>query len=374
VVIASRARLSAYAIALGAILGVVDSGQSLVLGKSIGVNLPWPAVLASNVLYWAAFGALVPLVVFVASRFRLDSAPRYRNVVVHCVAGVLFPIAHAGLYIVLAVFAPPLQGDFRLKFVGTVRDYIAAEFIAYWAIVGGFYAVHYYRESQRRQLAAARLEATLTETRLDALRSQINPHFLFNTLNSISTLTLRGEHNGAVEMLSRLSDLLRVALDDSCPQEVSLSRELEFLERYMAIQRIRFADRLTVCQRIAPDTRDALVPSLILQPLAENAIRHGIDAHCGIGVVTIEAERENGSLRLRVSDSGPGFPIDGMPTAARLGVGLSNTLARLEQLYGSGQHMLFGRSESGGGTVTITIPFRTVDMANDCAVGAFEIR
>jgi LytS/YehU family sensor histidine kinase len=117
---------------------------------------------------------------------------------------------------------------------------------------------------------------------------------------------------------------------------------------------------LTVCHRIGDDTEHALVPSMILQPLAENAIRHGIDAHCGAGVITVESERRNGTLHLRVSDSGPGFPSEGPPVMARLGVGLSNTRARLEQLYGARQEIVFGRSDQGGGTVTVSIPFRTV--------------
>jgi signal transduction histidine kinase len=365
-----RARLWAYVIALGGLFGVVDSSQSYFLGKIIGIDLPLRMILSSNVIYWVAFGILVPPVVLVAERIRLDGPARWSRIAAHCVGGVLFSIAHATLYVTLMSFVPGISrmpafsGTFSATLFRIIREYSASEFLVYWAIVGALYALHYYRESQRRQIAAARLQTTLTETRLEALRSQINPHFLFNTLNSISTLALRGEHTATVEMLERLSDLLRVSLDDRCPQEVSLSRELEFLDRYLAIQRVRFADRLTICQKIAPETHDALVPSMILQPLAENALRHGIDVHCGAGTITIEAERQNGALQLRVSDSGPGFPSESR-TAARLGIGLSNTHARLEQLYGTRQQIVFGRSEGGGGTVTITIPFRTDTSAED---------
>jgi LytS/YehU family sensor histidine kinase len=354
-----RTRLWGLGIALGALLGTVDSCQSYYLGRTVGVHLPWTRVLASNVIYWAVFAALVPAVFSLAERVRLDGRLRLSRIAVHCAAAVVFSVAHVAVWLVLTVLLPSFS-DHRVRFVSAIRDYAAAEFLSYWAIVSAFYALHYYHEAQQRQRAAAELQTTLAEARLEVLRSRMNPHFLFNTLNSISTLALKGDHEATVEMLARLSELLRVSLDDSCPHEVPLSRELEFLERYFAIQRVRFADRLTVRQYIGDDTEHALVPSMILQPLAENAIRHGIDAHCGAGVITVESERRNGTLHLRVSDSGPGFPGEGAPVLGRLGVGLSNTRARLEQLYGAHQEIVFGRSDQGGGTVTVSIPFRTV--------------
>lgn len=350
-------RLWMLGIAFGALLGAIDSWQSYYLGQAVGVRLPWWRVLASNVSYWAVLAALAPAVVFLAKRVRVDGRIRIAPVAVHCLAGVVFGPVHAALSIALLALLP-WYDNLLAMFVGTVRDYIAADFLTYWAIVIAFYAVHYYYEAQQRERAAAQLRATLTEARLEVLRSRMNPHFLFNTLNSISTLALKGDNDATVEMLARLSELLRVSLDERCPHEVSLSRELELLDRYLAIQRVRFADRLTVCQRIGDDTHDALVPSMILQPLAENAIRHGIDANCGAGTVTIESERHNGTLRLRVSDSGRGFADAGAVSSGR-GLGLSTTRARLEQLYGAQQQIVFGRSEQGGGTVTVTIPYHT---------------
>jgi len=347
-------------IALGALLGVVDSWQSYYLGNAVGIRLPFLRVLVSNTIYWMVFAVLVPPVIAFAKRVRLDGRLRLSRLAVHAVAGVVFGIVHAAVWVVLTGLLPTFN-DHLARFVTTVRDYIAAEVLTYWAIVIAFYAMHYYHESQQRERDAAKLQMTLAEARLEVLRSRMNPHFLFNTLNSISTLALKGDNDATAEMLARLSELLRVSLDERCPHEVSLSHELELLDRYLAIQRVRFADRLTVCQRIGDDTQDALVPSMILQPLAENAIRHGIDAHCGAGTVTIESERRDGSLHLRVSDSGPGFPNEA--SIGRLGVGLSNTRARLEQLYGERQRIVFGRSEQGGGTVTVTIPYHTDEVA-----------
>ena len=355
-----NAGIWALVIVLGAMLGALDACQSYFLGKAIGIHIPLTLIFVSNVSYWAVFGGLVPAVFVLAAKVRLDGPLRLMPIAVHCVAGIVFSVSHVALFTALTELLPSLSIGYRAKFVSVTRDYAAAEFLSYWAIIAVFYALHYYHEAQRRQQAAAQLQMTLTETRLEVLRSQMNPHFLFNTLNAISTLALKGEHDATAEMLARLSELLRLSLDERCPHEVPLSRELGFLERYLAIQRVRFADRLTVRQRIGDDTEHALVPSMILQPLAENAIRHGIDAHCGAGVITVESERRNGTLHLRVSDSGPGFPSDGVPLMPRLGVGLSNTRARLEQLYGTGQEIVFGRSEQGGGTVTVSIPFRTV--------------
>jgi two-component system, LytTR family, sensor kinase len=364
---ARRVRLLALGIALGALLGAVDSWQSYYLGQAVGVHLPFRRVLAANVTYWAVLAALIPAVVWLARRVRLDGQIRIARIAVHCFAGVVFGPVHAAVSTALLAFFP-WYSDLLAMFLGTVRDYIAADFLTYWAIVIGYYAVHYYHESQRRQRAEAQLQMTLAEARLEVLRSRMNPHFLFNTLNSISTLALRGDNDATVEMLARLSELLRVSLDERCPHEVSLARELELLDRYLAIQRVRFADRLTVCHRIGDDTHDAMVPAMILQPLAENAIRHGIDAHCGAGTVTIESERHNGTLRLRVSDSGPGFAGEGAASIGRLGIGLSNTRARLEQLYGAEQQIVCGRSAQGGGTVTVTIPFHTTVVAAASAV------
>ena len=209
-------------------------------------------MLASNAIYWAVFAALMPAVFDLAQRVRLDGGFRISRIAMHGLAAIVFSVAHVSVWLVLTVLLPSFS-DHRVRFVTTIRDYAAAEFLSYWAIVIAFYALHYYHEAQRRQRAAAELQTTLAEARLDVLRSRMNPHFLFNTLNSISTLALKGDNDATVEMLSRLSELLRVSLDERCPHEVSLSRELEFLDRYLAIQRVRFADRLTICQ-ISPTT------------------------------------------------------------------------------------------------------------------------
>jgi two-component system LytT family sensor kinase len=181
--------------------------------------------------------------------------------------------------------------------------------LTYWAIVGMYLALHY-----------SNMRTSLAEARLAALRAQLNPHFLFNTLNAISTLALKGDQPAVTETIGRLSGLLRAALDEHT-EEISLTREMEFLDDYVAIQQIRFADRLCVEKRIAPDTGDGLVPTMILQPIVENAIKHGVNAQRGSGHVDISAVRNNGSLIIEVRDSGPGFraaTASGWRTPARV--------------------------------------------------------
>jgi two-component system LytT family sensor kinase len=228
--------------------------------------------------------------------------------------------------------------------------------LTYWTSVGAFYAFHYYQKARQQELTAVQLQASLTEARLQMLRCQLNPHFLFNTLNAMSVLVLKGEQETVMEMLVRLSDLLRMTLDETRPQKVPLEEELTLVDRYLAIQAVRFENRLTIERHVAPETAAALVPSMILQPVLENAIEHGVAAECGPSWIAIQTSRENGRLRLEVSDSGPGFH-SALPARSGQGIGLVNTRARLEQLYGANQRIEYGRSASGGAAVTIVIPF-----------------
>jgi sensor histidine kinase YesM len=184
---------------------------------------------------------------------------------------------------------------------------------------------------------------------------QLNPHFLFNTLNAISVLALKGDRQNVVRMLARLSDLLRLALENA-EQVVPLSEELVFLQPYVEIEQVRFRDRLQVVQDIDPDTLDAEVPSLFLQPIVENAVRHGIAQRPGPGLIEIRARRAGDTLALEVLDTGPGFG-DG-PDLARGGVGLANARARLEQLYGRAQRLELLTAPSGGAMVRVVLPFR----------------
>jgi LytS/YehU family sensor histidine kinase len=235
------------------------------------------------------------------------------------------------------------------------------EMMAYWAIAGVYSAVKYHGEAQERTLKASRLDAQLAEAQLQALQRQLHPHFLFNTLNAISALMHR-DVEAADQMLSRLSDLLRIALDQRGQQEVALKDELEFLQKYLEIEQARFGDRLTVEFSIDPETLDAQVPNLILQPLVENSIRHAVAVRIEPGHIAVKARRVEGVLELSVRDNGPGMPPGRLASPAR-GLGLSNTRSRLERLYGAAQHLTFAEPPGGGLIVTVSLPFREEEVA-----------
>jgi signal transduction histidine kinase len=223
----------------------------------------------------------------------------------------------------------------------------------YGAILAIGNSLNYYRQFRERELISAQLESKLAQTQLQVLKMQLQPHFLFNTLNAISAL-IHQDVELADRMIARLGDLLRATLDNASQQEVAFKNELDFIEPYLEIEKARLGTRLTVHLRIDPEVMDAQVPNLILQPLVENAIRHGIANRPGPGQIRIEAGRENGLLRLAIKDSGPG--INGAPVAK--GIGLANTRARLEKLYGSEHRLDLGNDPEGGFRVVITIPFR----------------
>ncbi|HKP47454.1 MAG TPA: histidine kinase [Pyrinomonadaceae bacterium] len=224
--------------------------------------------------------------------------------------------------------------------------------LTYWAVIGLSHAISYYRKYREREIRASQLQAQLARAELDALRMQLQPHFLFNTLNTISVL-MKENVQIADQVLLRLSDLLRLSLKSNGTHEVPLRDELEFLRNYLEIEQTRFQDRLTVRYEIDEQTIDAQVPNLILQPLVENAIRHAVAPKPGKSTVEIRAARRNGKVELQVRDDGPGLPavINGH------GIGLSNTRARLEKLYGSSHTFELTQANGRGLQVTVTLPF-----------------
>ena len=204
-------------------------------------------------------------------------------------------------------------------------------------------------------MRAAQLESQLAQAQLQALKMQIHPHFLFNTLNAISSL-MHTDVEAADRMMTRLSDLLRLTLDGAAKQMVTLKEEMDYLDHYLEIEKIRFGDRLTVRLNIAPETLDARVPTLILQPLVENAIKHGIAPHAAAGRVEVTAQKKNGNLHLQVKDNGSGFDKSG-ERSFQEGLGISNTRLRLQKLYGTSFQFDISNGATEGAVVAVSFPF-----------------
>jgi sensor histidine kinase YesM len=277
--------------------------------------------------------------------------------VIHLVASLAACLSYVLIRAAVGQLQNPLLG-MTSTFWGTVRNLLLKNallnLLIYWIIVCVSLAFDYYRKFRDRELRAADLERRLAEARLMALQMQLNPHFLFNTLHTISAL-MHKDVEAADSMVARLSDLLRLALENTDANEVPLEQELDFLRRYLEIEQTRFGDRLAVNLDIAPETLTVPVPNLLLQPLVENAIRHGIEPHRRPGTITLRATRDGDWLRLQVSDNGGGVPAG---LAIQEGVGLANTRSRLQHLYGAAHRFDCARSAEGGFEVRVAVPFR----------------
>jgi two-component system, LytTR family, sensor kinase len=321
-----------------------------------------PTWLVPTVARWllcaALWFAVTPLILPLAKRFPIDRRSWFKSSLLHIFAGVSLSIVLLFIYTVLArAFGldSPRQ-TLLASFRGLIVASIHAEILTYWMVIGLSQTIDYYRKYRERELRASQLETKLAKAQLDALRMQLNPHFLFNTLNSISVL-MADDVKSARRMLTRLSDLLRSSLASDETHEVTLKEELDFLQNYLDIEQTRFQDRLTVRMQIEPGVLDARVPNLLLQPLVENAIRHGIAPRANEGVIEIQATRYNGMVQLKVSDNGVGFGLKTEEVFAR-GIGLSNTRERLNQLYGSAHRFHIVTGTGAGFKVVIAIPFR----------------
>lgn len=299
------------------------------------------------------------LITRITSRWRLT----LRSLGVLFIIGLLFSFVHAAVYLLYSIFLLPASflstpitslPDFVKTFAGLNH---AWRFLSFGFLVGVSYAYDYYHLSIKRGRHEAELQAELSESKLQVLKMQLHPHFLFNTLNAIDVL-IDENPVSAKETLAHLSDLLRLTLENIQTQEVPLRREMEFLDKYLLIQKIRYEERLIIQKHFEEDVIEASVPYLILQPVVENALRHGIDAQPGQGTITISAKRHNNALILQVDDTGPGIRNIAR-SASGHGLGLANTQARLLQLYGENQSFTFEDILDGHGTrVTMTIPYK----------------
>jgi signal transduction histidine kinase len=334
------------------VLGVFFASQAIMYSAYRDRPISWSRTLAPALADAYIWALLAPGIYWLAMRVPVGRRRLAAALGVHAAASVILAVFKVTVWMLLAqatVWLP--DAPFTALLLG---QFHAAVF-AYWVILGPCLALRYYRQLREREVRTAQLENQLSQAQLETLKIQLQPHFLFNTLHAIASLT-EEDPPAATRMLAQLSDLLRCSLRHIGTHEVALAEELELVRLYAGIQVTRFEERLVFEYQIEPDTHSALVPSLLLQPLVENAIRYGITPRREGGRVTIGARREGGHLRLWVADDGPGLSPD--RSAAGSGVGLENTRARLAHLYGRDQSLELLSRETGGLEVLLSLPFR----------------
>jgi signal transduction histidine kinase len=359
-----RARFAAGVFAVFTALVAAHALQSALLGAVLGRDFPVGRSTSASALSWYAWALLTPVIAVLVRRFPFTKGRFLTSVPVHLAASLLLFGVQFGLFTLgsralhlgpparrfVGPPAPPLdplQDAFRLYFFRGAGTYAL--------IVGGLVLLEYVRKDRQR----VALEGQLALAELKALRMQLQPHFLFNTLHAIGVL-MHSDPKAAHVMLTRLAELLRLSLDTASEAELPLEVELAFVEKYLAIQKARFGDRLTVRYDLEPGAMRGLVPTLVMQPLVENALEHGVAPHARPGVIEVAAARIGDALRIRVRDNG-----DGLSEGAgrlRSGVGLSNTRGRLRQLYGDRSRLTLSNAAGGGLEAVLEMPWREAPL------------
>jgi signal transduction histidine kinase len=353
----SSRKLLILILACATFLSLLYAARGIFISVSLQQPIDWVRQVGFEFLYWFVWAAFTPLVIWFARKFD-PQRNATKTVLALILFGLLIAPLQSTIEFTIAYWIDLLRGV-ATEEMGRRRQILPraiavgtfSNFIVYALIACGYYEYDYYQKYREREMRSVELEGRLAQAELQNLKMQLHPHFLFNTLHTISVLMMR-DTNLANRMVIRLSDLLRIALDSAGSQLVPFKQELDFLRGYLEIEQTRFQDRLTIDIDVPAAALYAQVPNLILQPLVENAIRHGLATRPGAGNIQIRAAVNGETLRLQVSDDGPGLNGE-----CKKGIGLTNTEARLRQLYGAAHKFEIGRSPSGGVEVTITIPF-----------------
>lgn len=335
---------------------MLDASQAYLKGR-LG---PKHTVAWGDVIFggseWLFLGALTPIVYYLASRFPLRRETALRTLAIHAVGSLVLCVGWASAGVALQYelgwFGP--KASMPQQLANWMLTSLPYSVFMYFAVLGCVYAFTYFAEARAREAHAARLSSQLAESRLNALRMQLNPHFLFNSLNAIGVLVRDQQTAAASRMIELLADVLQTVLRADSRHEIPLGDEIRFVEQYLAIEQVRFSDRLRVAWSVDASVRSALVPGFILQPLVENALRHGIAKRSEPGTIEIAAHREGDSLVLSVTDDGPGVPAS--PNEA--GVGLTNTRERILTMYGPVASLVLDSRHRVGTVATIRLPYR----------------
>jgi len=344
------------------LIGLLFAIRRIVLAKVEGTHVNWVIESALELVWWYVWAAYTPLVIGLAKRFPLTGPSLVLHIAIHTITSLaIAPLASVTDYFLslgLLRFVFQITGDGALQFLSPFGAGVLfmsfTGMLTYWLVVGLYQSIHFYQVALERQTIAAQLETQLSHAELENLKSQLHPHFLFNSLHAIGVL-MQEDVDAAGRLLVSLGDLLRMALERR-ENEITLQSELEFVGKYLEIEQTRFHDRLKVHMDVPPGLLEVYVPSLALQPLVENAIKHGISVDSAAGRLEIIAKLHDGKVWLCVRDDGPG-PAPG--SRLRFGVGLTNVRSRLKQLYGDESSLELTGADGRGCEAIITIPLRS---------------
>jgi two-component system, LytTR family, sensor kinase len=356
-----RVRWWAWVAAIWMALGVFDATQTVFTMRAQGMHHSWVQLFIALSLTWVPWMLATPVAIYLGHRYRPVSIKPLSTWVIHVSAVIVIAIVVAAWGAALDRWLHPwapdeIQLSYLREWLTRLGTGLATAMVLYAFILTAGYLLDSRSRLANQAIDAARLNEQLSNAKLSALRQQIEPHFIFNALNAATGLVREGRNDAAVSMLVGLSDFLRRVATDHGDAQVALAQELEFLEKYLDIQKVRFADRLTVTMHVPAELLQAEIPSLLLQPLVENAIKHGIAKTVKGGVIRIAATNSGGKLRLRIYNDGP--CLEAGWDAERGGIGLANLRTRLGLLYGTEFELRLANHDAGGVQASVTLPYR----------------
>ena len=349
-------------------VGLFDATQTIFVMRAEGMHHAWMRLFLRLLVGWLPWALATPLVLTLGRRYPPVKIRPISTWIFHLATCAVVGLVHAawiaGLDVLLNPWADPNPpGPFIPFWLDKFYNGLLSYVVLYSAILAISYVLDSRKRLARQQTETAQLNAQLSKAQLNALRRQIEPHFLFNALNAISGLVREKRNDAAVDMIAGLSDFLRRTVQDSDRQQVPLAEEMEFLQKYLDIQKVRFADRLQLTVDVPHELMAAQVPSLILQPMVENAVKHGIAKRAQGGAIKISAFRSDGRLTLSVYNDGPNLPRDW--DATQSGIGIANTRTRLQSLYGDDFQLSMRNQAPGGVEVSVSVPFVSTTAAKE---------